>query len=83
MYRCQRCHENVPACTPQHLLVETRPAFYPRRPGVYVTRADGKTVRDDDPGGTGREIARTVPVCPACAAARGAASFATSTSGPE
>ena len=71
MYRCQQCHSVVPAGTRQHLLVETRPAEYPRRKEVYVIHADGKTWREDDPGGSGREIARALPVCPCCAGERG------------
>jgi hypothetical protein len=68
MYRCTRCQTVVPPRTRQHLLVETRPARYPHRPQVYRVRGKERIEYLDDPGGTGHEIARAVPVCPDCAA---------------
>lgn len=67
MYRCTRCQAVVPRGIRQRLLIETRPARYPCRPGVYRIEASGKTYYEDDPGGQGQEIARASPVCPACA----------------
>ncbi|MBI2894165.1 MAG: hypothetical protein HYY06_11490 [Deltaproteobacteria bacterium] len=61
-----------PRSPSSRIVVETREARYPPRPKVHFVPPSegGKGKWVDDPGGTGREIAREITVCPACAAAR-------------
>jgi hypothetical protein len=74
MYRCQVCGCVVPPRTPaSRLVLATRPKRYPGRPKAHrVIRLSEtnklKVVLLDDPGGSGREIAREVLACPSCAA---------------
>jgi hypothetical protein len=59
----------------QRIVVETRAKKYPFRPEANrVVRLSEKGKRKvifvDDPGGAGREVAREMIVCPACASRR-------------
>jgi len=74
MFRCHFCGcvvaRRTPAC---RVLLETRPKSYPRRPAANRpvprwVKGGLRKVRPDDPGGTGREIAREVLACATCAA---------------
>jgi hypothetical protein len=73
MFRCQLCGQVVPAGTPsQRLVVKTRQKSYPFRSRVnrlikLSETGKPKEVFTDDPGGTGREIAQELIVCPSCA----------------
>jgi hypothetical protein len=79
VFRCQLCREVVPRNTrPIRRVVETRERQYPFRPKANRFKRKRrpndpectKRVRyRDDPGGRGREIARELALCPACAAA--------------
>jgi hypothetical protein len=76
MYRCEICGTVVPPRTPCHrVVVQTRPARYPRRSEVnrVVYRVNGrwKEKYTDDPGGNGVQIVREVTACPGCANAQG------------
>ena len=69
MYRCQICNTVVPPGNPAHeIVVETRPAVYPHRPGANRFLRKHKIEKRDDRGGSGSEIVRTVIACPRCAA---------------
>lgn len=52
------------------MVVQTRPAEYPVRPGAHwhPPRAGGKGKWVDDPGGHGTEIVRELRACGDCAA---------------
>ena len=72
MYQCEVCGKTAPPHTPAHkITIETRRVSYPLRPKVFACwKRQGdrrKFVRPDDPGGIGRQIAREVTACPACA----------------
>lgn len=72
MYRCQLCGKVTPRNMPaQRLVTETRVKTYPKRRNAQppTTRAKKRSNREnwrDDPGGTGREIAREVVACVKC-----------------
>jgi len=70
MFVCDVCRVVVPACTPCHLIAETRPVVHPRRPKIYWhPPKDGRKGEwVDDPGGPGSMIVRELRACPACAA---------------
>jgi hypothetical protein len=72
MYQCEVCGKTAPPHTPAHkITVETRRVSYPLRPKVFACwKQEGnrrKFVRPNDPGGIGRQMAREVTACPACA----------------
>jgi hypothetical protein len=79
VFRCQQCREVVPRNTrPVRRVVETRERQYPfrakanrlkRKPRPNDPESTKRVRYRDDPGGHGREIAREVALCPACAAA--------------
>lgn len=69
MYRCEICHEVVPAKTKaQRVVVETRPRVYPfRKEANRRVWKKSKWEKTDNEGGTGFEIVREVIACPSCA----------------
>lgn len=59
-YKCGKCSSVQPnGASPEMVIVETREKTYPPRFANKVCI---------DNGGSGREIVREVPMCPACAA---------------
>ncbi|HXU01318.1 MAG TPA: hypothetical protein VN903_10015 [Polyangia bacterium] len=82
MFRCQLCREVVPRNTrPIRRVVETRERQYPfrpkanrfkRKPRPEDPKSTPRIRYRDDPGGSGREIAREVSLCASCAAAAAA-----------
>ena len=73
MYKCEICGTVSPPRTPAHKVVlETRStsyAFRPKANACWKRKGDTrKYVKIDDPGGRGRERAREVIACAACAA---------------
>jgi len=71
MSRCQHCGAvTPPRVSAETIVVETRPRVYPFREEAQevVVWHHGKRKIEprDDPGGTGREIAREIRVCPPC-----------------
>ena len=55
MYICESCDKVVgPGIPSNRVVVETRSKVYPPRPQA------------NDPGGSGREIAKEICVCPEC-----------------
>ena len=71
MYRCQHCGTvTSPRVSVETVVVETRPRVYPfrkeaHREIVWKERLNRRE-KQDDPGGTGREIVREIRVCPPC-----------------
>ena len=76
MFKCQICKTIVPPHTKAtRIVVSTRVVRYPHRFDAnrirYINHAGKRKVRHvDDRGGVGREIAREVVACPACAEKR-------------
>ena len=74
VYRCEKCQLLVSPKTRAHkLVVETRPVKYPYRSKAnrVVRLSENGKPREtfvDDRGGEGREIAKELTICPACAA---------------
>lgn len=68
MYRCELCRELIEAGIPSHrVTLETRAVTYPHRANAQRAIVKGKREMVDDPGGSGRDIAREATACPRCA----------------
>jgi hypothetical protein len=71
MYRCQSCQKSVgPRVSSQLVTVATRLTEFPARPSTQRYAQARRVKWNDDPGGTGLQIARELRVCAACASTR-------------